>query len=540
MNLDFEIYKEAIASGDIAFGNDNYEGALKWYNKALEQQPNDEYALARAGTSLVTLGRFDEAFPYFQKNVENNPESGDNLFNLANAYFFAGDIAKALEYYAAAEAKPCSDDVKARIYYQMAMMCSIKQDYKAALINYQKYEDADKTGAASLDPEIISEKVQLYAQLEDYENASKYAQQWLNLAPSDLRCYMVNFNLLMAGEQFARAQAMLDNALKYAVKDEAGQFAVDLSRANFYVAAADSDVDRDGDFKQRAYDLMSELIVSPNGSPEDKNELVLSLGELCINMGKVDEAIDLMTMLTQQPEADTAAPAPAVPAGKPDPAEIDAMLQNDMTKINAMIASGELDADAGANAPVNYDENGQPVREYPDDLFGDLPEGAKPEKYGIPTPEQLEALDKAAAIENAANQRARVNFMLLSCYAYKEDYEKALEYARIVKNDPGNVYYSFFGRYSEAFSIMQLAKRNQGGFTLTDAERKYAEEIAFFRSEMLKMNENSAYALVFRTRMYAETGKFTKAEELADLMAENDKAAVLEYIAQCRNELSGS
>ena len=45
--------------------------------------------------------------------------------------------------------------------------------------------------------------------------------------------------------------------------------------------------------------------------------------------------------------------------------------------------------------------------------------------------------------------------------------------------------------------MRQLAKQGKG-FTMEQADRKYSEELAFFRAEMLKANENSAYALVFR------------------------------------------
>ena len=51
-----ENYKEAMMSADLAFSNDNYDEALKWYNKALEERPDDEEALSRAGAALVTLG----------------------------------------------------------------------------------------------------------------------------------------------------------------------------------------------------------------------------------------------------------------------------------------------------------------------------------------------------------------------------------------------------------------------------------------------------------------------------------------------------
>ena len=200
--MEIETYKESITNADIAFSNENYEEAVKWYEKALASAPKDVYALARAGAALVAAGQFKRAYPYFQKAIDYQPENGDNLFNMANAYFFEGNVSKAMEYYTLASVKPCSPDVKARIFYQMALMCTIKQDYRAALINYQKYEDADKTGAASLDVDIITEKIQLYVKLEDFENAEKCAVKWIGLAPSELRAYMAYFNLLMAAEKY--------------------------------------------------------------------------------------------------------------------------------------------------------------------------------------------------------------------------------------------------------------------------------------------------------------------------------------------------
>ena len=537
--MNMENYKEAMMSADLAFSNDNYDEALKWYNKALEERPDDEEALSRAGAALVTLGRFQESYEYFRKCCELAPDNGDAVFNMANAYFFSGDVGKAMEYYTKAESMKCSDDVAARIYYQMALMCSIREDYKSALINYQKYEDADKTGKAALDPEILSEKIQLYLQLEDYANAEKCAAKWLHLAPSDLQCYMVYFSLLAANEQYEKAMKILDDAEKYAVNNEIEQYGVDVSRANLYAAAAGSAADTGNDFRQKAYDLMSQLIVSPQGPPESKNELVLALAELCIAMEKTDEAIELLTMLNEQPEQEKAADAAGSPKtnGKPDPAEIDAMRQADREKMSAMLANGEIDESIGEHASVSYDEQGRPVREYPDELLEfELPEGVDPEKFGLPRREQLRELNEQAKTENAQNFHARINFMLLSCYAVREEYDKALEYARLVKETVVNAYYSFFGRYSEAFAIMQLAKKGQG-FTQEDADRAYAEGLAFFRTEMLRKNANAGYALIFRTRMLAESGQFDKAEELAKLMAAEDRTAALDYIAQCRSEL---
>ena len=491
--MDIEAYKEAIANADVAFANARFENAVAWYDKALKEAPDDGYALSKAGTALVSLNRFDDAFVYFNRAVESDPQNGDHVFNLANAYFFAGDIPKAMENYTAAEMMECSDDVRARIYYQLALMCSIKRDYKAALINYQKYEDADKTGQVSLDTDVLSERVQLYLQVEDFDNALKYTLKWLNLAPDDLRCYVVYFNLLTVSGQYGKALKVLDDAEKFAAKDENDKYALDVSRANLYVNAANTEFDTGRDFNQKAYDLMNELIVSPYGTQDSKNELVLALGELCISMEKVDEAIDLMTMLTAEAEPEEEPAAPVQPADTSvDPAEIDAMLAENMQAMEAKIASGEINA-----------------------------------------------LQKEDAEQKAAEQadfRARVNYTLLTCYAFKEDFEKTIEYARLVRMTPNNTYYSYFGRYSEAFAMMRLAKMGREGYTLEDAKRKYDEELAFFRGEMIKANESSAFALLFRTRMYAELGKYGKAEELAGLMTDQDRAALMSYIEECRKQ----
>ena len=537
--MDIEAYKEAIANADVAFANARFENAVAWYDKALKEAPDDGYALSKAGTALVSLNRFDDAFGYFNRAVESDPQNGDHVFNLANAYFFAGDIPKAMENYTAAEMMECSDDVRARIYYQLALMCSIKRDYKAALINYQKYEDADKTGQVSLDTDVLSERVQLYLQVEDFDNALKYTLKWLNLAPDDLRCYVVYFNLLTVSGQYGKALKVLDDAEKFAAKDENDKYALDVSRANLYVNAANTEFDTGRDFNQKAYDLMNELIVSPYGTQDSKNELVLALGELCISMEKVDEAIDLMTMLTAEAEPEEEPAASAQPAdASVDPAEIDAMLAENMQAMEAKIASGEISEELGDTATVTYDEDGRPVRTYPDGVFGEVDGYQLPDFKGV----DMDALEKEDAEQKAAEQadfRARVNYTLLTCYAFKEDFEKTIEYARLVRMTPNNTYYSYFGRYSEAFAVMRLAKMGREGYTLEDAKRKYDEELAFFRGEMIKANESSAFALLFRTRMYAELGKYGKAEELAGLMTDQDRAALMSYIEECRKQEAG-
>lgn len=521
--MDTQEYNEMLSNGDLALANDNLEKALECYEKALAQQPEDVYALSRAGAVCTALDKYDKACVYFEKAMEVDPENGDNVFNMGNAYFFRGDISKAVEMYSAAELKTCSEDVKARLYYQLAMCSTLKEDYKAALINYQKYQDADTTGLAMTDPNVITEKIKIYMMLEDTESAIKCAAQWVNVAPSELRSYMVYFNLLIAHGEFAKAAKVLADAGSYAECDEDGKFALEVSRAELYVEGAGSEAD-DGTFEQKAYDLLGELIVSPHGSNEQKNDLVIALAELCMKLGKIDEAINTANMLLTNGEPPVIKEEISNENIAASEEEIQAQMDRDVQVIDAKIAEGEIDESIGDTADVNYNEDGKPVRNYPDGVFGE--EKAKVVSGGegddAPVPEEVgrEYIEKA-------------EFVLLSCYALKEDYNKVLETSRELKNSQ-NAYYSYFGHYSETFAFKKLSTNKE------EAERKYEETIAFFRNEMMRKKENAPYAVIFRARMYAEIGKFAKAEEMASLMNDSDRASVTEYIAECRKEQGGA
>ncbi|MBR3630518.1 MAG: tetratricopeptide repeat protein [Oscillospiraceae bacterium] len=520
-----ENYTEAMINGETAFSNENYALALEWFRKALEENPDDLQALARAGTVCVPLDRYEESFKYFQRVMELNPENGDNAFNLGNAYFFHGDFGKALELYADAEMKGVSEEARPRLYYQMALLCSVRQDVKAALANFRKYEETDKTGMAATDPDVISEKVKLYMMADDFDNAEKQAVKWIGVAPTDVRSYMVYFSLLMARRNYAKAGEILDNAEKYAELDEDNAFALKLERITMLSAMADVDSAHAQEHLQAAYDLAE--AVQKEAPAARQNEITLTIAEICMKMQKYDEAIGIAEKLLPGASAKAAAVEhQEVAYEELSDDEIEQMASEDMQMIEEKIEAGEIDESIGGNVDVEYDEDGNPVRVYPDGMFDEEP---------APAPAAESAPQQAANAQTPpSGYYDRLNFVLLSCYAAVEDYQKARQTAAGMKFSE-NVYYSYFARYTEAFSMKKLAEAG-AGVTKEAAEKQYAETIAFFRSRMLQGGNNN-YAVIFRARMYAETGKFAKAEEMANLLQMGEKEAVMAYINDCKKEL---
>jgi len=150
---------------------------------------------------------------------------------------------------------------------------------------------------------------------------------------------------------------------------------------------------------------------------------------------------------------------------------------------------------------------------------------------------KLEQFDDALAcvesIEESDESREKICFIRLSCYFGKEDYVKAVEYAEILKQS-ANEYYGYFATYADVFATNKLAQRdiNQA----KNAQLKYDNAVAFFKKKAFE-NPQDVFALIFRTRLYAENGKFFKAEELIKLLPDVLRTELRKYVDGCRSEL---
>ena len=68
----------------------DFEGALQVYDRALELNPRDTYALLHYAYLLQSLGRFDQAIALRKRIIEIDPVSTNSQWGLANAYLTSG------------------------------------------------------------------------------------------------------------------------------------------------------------------------------------------------------------------------------------------------------------------------------------------------------------------------------------------------------------------------------------------------------------------------------------------------------------------
>ena len=507
-----EAVKELLLNAEIAFSNKQYNAALTWYQKVLEITPDDIYVLSRAGAICVPLGRFEEALLYFGHAKELDPQNGDNAFNYGNACFFNKDYVKAFEQYVEAEKVGCSDDVKPRLYYQMALLCSMRQDIKSSLVYFRKCEESDRTGMISLNPDLISEKLKLYMVQQDYKNAEKCAAQLVAISPTDFKSYMVYFSILMAHKQYDKAEKLLHDAKSYAEMSDENSFSLLLQAAALQVTRGNN---------QQAIQILEERKSAGGLTNDQLTQLLLALAEAHSKNSDFDRAISLLQgILSGHVHSQDVGTAPvrSIPDHDLTPEEVEEMIQQDMATIQEKIDSGELDADMGLYAPADYDEEGNLIHYY-DDFAS--------------TPVNREGADSSSATVNAPGgyelsreMREKVVFTLLTCHLAKDEFVAVRKLSNVMKHSD-NKYYNYYGIYTGA-----LAERKLSGNSDV-ANRKYAEAIAFFRNKTFA-DATDSLASIFRARLYAEQGKYEKAAEIATLLAEADRQAVLDYIETCK------
>lgn len=427
-----ELLKEYLSNAEIAFTNSQYETALEWCGKAMEQEPGNSDAYTGAGKACLVLERLPESEQYLQKAVELDVSNAEKYFDLGNIKFGLEKYTEALANYAKAEQLDCRDEVKQKLYYQIGMISHMNGDIKSALLNFEK---AENMGAVNADTkEILLKRLQIYVESQDYASAENYAIQLKMLAPGEFRSYQIYFQILVAMGKYDKAEQILAEAESYAdIESEMLNKAdVCFDKAIIYAVKADKDPQNAKTYYESALKIFDDFLATPDLPQETLANISFSKAEIFLKLEMFEDALLC----------------------------VDSIAENEETKEKA-------------------------------------------------------------------------DFIRLSCYFGKEEYEKAGEFAQSLKQS-SNEYYVYFATYADTFIARKLAEKDAEQAKI--AEAKYNNSIAFFKNKAFE-NPQDVFALIFRVRLYAENGKFIKAEELIKLLPDVLRDELKKYIADCRAEL---
>lgn len=537
-----ENFTEYVNFGDIAYDNGNFVGAQTWYKKALAEKNDDVYVLSRLGAIGISFSEFEEALQYFQDAVRYDPGNGDSVFNLANAYFFNQEYSQAADCYGKALLLPHSDDVPARIYYQLALLCSIRNDWKAAMINLEKSEEADKEHLIAISPDFVSEKIKIYMALHDIENAELCARKLLSIEPSKFENYGMYFSFLMARNELNAAGKILKEAEKYATMDAEQRGELVSLQSAYYLACAKEEPDNSAMYQDKAIEVLLKAASEKGISRGKRGELLMALAETYSNVESYDKAIRILKgLLDRQEVSATIFEVPPFEIQEPQEEEISRMeiLDTGEEHVNRFIEYFENEPEELERIWSLYDEDEKfPVETVevdgeeltmpmlPRDFFDSFERAERLKESGSQPDDTTDEILEENEIAPAVELVERIRFMLLSCYLGKDSFEDALPLSLTLR-DSDEVYYQYFGTYTYALISKRLGYKEEAQINM--------EAIAYFKQRMLEA-PGDTLAAVFRARLYAENGKFELARQIAGLLTEEDRADVTAYIDACRDK----
>ena len=513
--------RETLMNAEIAYANKQYNEAYRWYKEVLRHSPDDLYALSKVGSISVPLGNYDEALTCFRRIMQLDPGVGDHVFNYANACLFTKNTTEAFAAYVKAEKMGCSEDVLPRLYYQLALICSAREDRKSALLYLKKCEDNDREGNIVLTPDLISEKLKLYMLEEDYTNAEQCAAQLVAIQPALLKNYMVYYSILMAHKKYDEAKSVLTNAQKYAVNTASDRYNVVLQMAAVGIAESAEHPDEKLAYCHASLRLLYDLLADQDITQEQYAQVVISIAEAYTKADELPEAIQCLKLLLAE-STETVKPVHRVqPLQDLTEYEAEQMIQADIALVQQKIYAGELDPNLGSYVQPCYDAYGNEFRYYDPEVFACLNTSENDDQSDTAVPQ-----NKLEGFVLPVTMSEKVYFGLLTAYLALDNFVDAEKYARALKHS-NNTYYAYFGLYTATMIARKISGLN------TKTRKQYDEALAFFRSKAFA-NPGDTLATVFRARLYAEDGKCRKAEEMAMLLPEKDRQSVLDYIESCR------
>lgn len=495
MNIN-EQYTDFIVLAQAAEGNGQYEKAAAWLQQALDADPASLEALSMLGRICVNLKMPDEALAYFTKAVELAPDNGDNWYNLGNAFLFSKNLTGAYQNFMEAERRGVSKDVQPHLYFQLAVLFGMKNSYATALYYIGKCEMADPTGSIALSPDLLSEKVKLYLSSGDVVSAEKYSVDLIGVDPRKFTSYMTLCTIQMSRRNYKTAWETLMNAQKFAEISGDDKITLTLYMSSILQIMAEvpgtSDTQK-AVYVRKAVDGLRRAAAADATVPQ-YNQLMLALAEIYQKNKEYKAALEVLN---------------------------DILEYRFKGKISAASGNKALDSrdmesyiESLWNESEDWSEDQPAVR-----MFGEQ-KGMDDEKNpAVPVPNTF----------GDPNFMDRMRFVLINCQTETGRYKEAEEVAAFLKHST-NTQFAYYGIYIGAM----CARMNRPDDT-TGWKRAYAEAIAYFKNRMIR-NPSDSLALVFRARLHAECGNFANAEELASLLAEEDRKSVLVYIEKCKKQ----
>lgn len=498
---DKKMIEQLLADSKLAFLNQQNDVALTLANKAIKLQNSNSDAYKCAGNALMSLERYDEAIKYYSLAVKYDASNGNRYYDLGFALATNEKLADAIKNLAKADELGCIPENAIQLYNLLGIICFDIGRYDDALINLSK---AEQLIGVNLD--ILQRKAIIYGIKNDIRNGLNVANQIKLIAPSEYMGYKLAFKLLVQSKRLDKAKIELQKAAKYATPTMDFYFDKMTYELEIYK------LDNDKSHFHKSLEIIDTALKTIEPEFTSVVESYINAAEIYLQLENADKTLECLN----------AAQSPVL-AYNNGFAIIDAKL-TPPAEINEYAVEEMMEADR---------EKLEELGEY---AFDELVENAYPSENGElqflteieEEPEEVKSvfkLEESEQYEISIDNMDQIYRLYVGAYTIKRDFEKVIEYARILQGREG-IQNTYVGKYTEVNALKEMGS--------DESTAKYEAAIKFFRNAMIK-DPTDIMAVTFRIQCYIDIGNYEEAEEVCNLLNKEVKETFIEKIKKAKS-----
>ncbi len=263
------LVQEYNNQGLILFSQDNYDAALDYFNRAIEEDNKFIDSYINIAQVYIMRDEYDDAAKYLKKALLLDKNCAIVYFHLGNIELLKENSETAKEYYNKALSLGYDNT---QIYINLAADSEENGDFDSALSYYNKVIALDKFNAFAK-----ARKIEINVALKRIPEALKACDSLIETNPDTFEGYHYKFALLTDTGKYSEAEKVLERAITLFPDDEA--FFYDKARL----------LQIQGKY-QEAIDLLEEKLTI---TEENKSSLISLKGQLLLSLERVDEAKSL-------------------------------------------------------------------------------------------------------------------------------------------------------------------------------------------------------------------------------------------------------